>query len=136
MAQTTSGLGTKLSYYNGSAYVPIANRVTIDGPNITVGNVSTMGLDDTCAQSRPTYTDYGDLNLTTFFNPGETTQTYVYGLIGANASSWQLSFTPLGSNHSWTFNAFVTGFNLTGMDADGNLQYALSLKINGPITVA
>jgi hypothetical protein len=135
MAIVNPGLGTLLDYSldGGTTYLPVAQRVTIDGPNIDVGEADTTTLDSTWKTNRPTLPDAGDLSLTCFYDPADTGHIAIFGMIGAAAKFWKLVFANVGPN-KYVFNAWVKSFAVKGMDVEGNLTFELTLRLTGIIT--
>jgi Lambda phage tail tube protein, TTP len=130
------GLGTVLSYSldNGVTYTSVAQRVTIGGPSMSNGEASTSHLDSTVESNRPTLLDNGELSLTCWYDPGDTTHQEMFILLGAGTIvKWKLAFAS-GSPHGYVFQGWVKAFAPQGMDKDSNLGFDATIRATGLIT--
>jgi hypothetical protein len=125
------GLGTLLKLSISSVLTTIAQRVTIKGPSMSVGLAPTTNLDSASVTDRPTLPDGGTLDFTAFYDPQDPTHLAIYALIATPAiASWSLVFADVGAT-TLPFSGVLTKFEPNGMEADGNLGFDASIKING-----
>ena len=128
------GKGTLLQYGSGSptlVYTTIAQRVSIDGPEIEVGTADTTTLDSSTKTSRPTIPDGGELSGTLFFDPQDPTHLFLYALLSSPAiTPFQLIFNDVGPT-TWAFNGILTKFKPNGMEVESNLGADFTIKLNG-----
>ena len=132
--QVNPGKGTLLQYGTGVSpytYVTIAQRVSIDGPEIEVGTADTTTLDSSTKTSRPTLPDGGELSGTLFYDPQDTTHLFLFNLLATPAiTPFQLVFADTAGT-KWTFMAILTKFKPNGMEVESNLGADFTIKLNG-----
>lgn len=130
------GKGTLLQMGDGAApeaFTTIADRVTIGGPNMSVGSRDTTGLDDASKKYEPTIPDGGDVSLTVFYNPNAPTHQNLTAKVIAPANvNWKLVFNDGKTTPAnYVFNGHITGFHPTGIEVEGSLQAEITIKLNG-----
>ena len=131
---------TKYSAY-GTALkrgtVEIAQVTSISGPGISLDTVDVTEHDGSgWEEVVPTILRSGEVTLEIAYDPAETTHKNVsggllYDLVQRTKSAYTLTFPSL---HSWTFNAYVTGFEPSA-PVDGALTASVTLKITGAVTL-
>lgn len=110
----------------------IAQRVTISGPSRSVGSAETTHLDSATKTYRPTITDNGELSLDIEYDPADSTHISLEGLVNSpSIESWTLEFA---NGASYEFDGFVTAFEPSGMEVEGNLTASLTIKLSGGLT--
>lgn len=135
------GKGTLLQLGDGGSpsetFTTIADRVQIGGPNMSVGSRETTHLDSDAKEFEPTIPDGGDLTMTLFYDPNETTHQGLTGLVAAPANvHWKLVFNDgMATPANYLLNGHITGFNHTGMEVESNLQAEVTIKLNGLPTI-
>lgn len=132
-----SGLGTLLKHGNGDGppetFTTIAQRVSIDGPEMSVGTADTTHLDSTAKTHRITIPDNGELELTIYYDPKDTTHQFCTGLmITPTQKNWQLVFS---EGSIYQFNGTLTKWKPTGMEVESNLEAEATIKVNGVVTI-
>jgi len=138
MANVLKGEGTMLSYSaDGNTYTTIAQRVTINGPKMEVGEVETSNLDSTHKTFRPSAVpDSGTLDMELFFDPDDAQHEAILDLMSTPAVKyWKLTLTDTTPTTA-VFQGFPVSFELNGMENEGNIGANVSLKITGAITWA
>lgn len=131
------GKGTLLSM----GATPVAQRVSIDGPDRKVTFSDKTHLDSEVREKRPTIGDNGSISGKLLYDP--TQHASLEALIEAPVTkSWSLTFptgpdpaTPLVGGTVFTFDGFLTGFKNTGIEVEGNLEADYSIEITGKIAV-
>lgn len=112
----------------------IAQRVSISGPSRQVGTVETTNLDSTTKTYRPTILDNGELSLDIEFDPDDATHISLEDLMTTPAvSTWALVFAD-ATPSTYSFSGILTGFEIGGMEVEGNLTASLTIKLTGAIT--
>jgi hypothetical protein len=132
-AKKVSGLGVQLQATIGGTLTTIASRVSIDGPDGSVGVKETTDLDSTAVERRPLLPDGGDLSMQVFLDPDDATHTFLAGLWTAPPPlpiAWKLIF-PTTTPHSGTFNGILTGYKPGGMATDGYLTCDIKISLSG-----
>ncbi len=133
MATKVKGLGTLLKVTISSVLTTVAQRVSIGGPDQSVGVKDVTTLDDTHVQKLPTISDSGQMNLTIFYDPTDSVHTFLFGLAQSPASVVWALVVPTGTPATFTFTAILTKFSANGMEVDGYLGADITLDISGAI---
>jgi len=133
---------TKYSAY-GTALkrgtVEIAQVTSISGPGISLDTVDVTEHDGGgWEEVVPTILRSGEVTLEIAYDPAAATHKnasggLLYDLVQRAKSAYTLTFltTPAAS---WTFNAYVTGFEPSA-PVDGALTASVTLKITGAVTL-
>jgi hypothetical protein len=132
------GLGTQLQATIASVLTTIAGRVSIDGPDSSVGVKETTDLDSTAVERRPLLPDGGDLSAQVWLDPSEPTHSFLAGLQATPPPlpvAWKLLFNTSPS-HSGAFNGILTQYKPGGMTADGYLTADIKISLSGIVTWA
>lgn len=131
-----AGLGTLLKATFGSpspALATIAQRVTIDGPEMSVGTAETTNLDSTWKTFRPTIPDAGTISGTLQYDPKDASHAFLFTLIDTPvANAMNLVFRD-GSIAA--FSGILTKLKPTGMEVESNVEAEFEIKVSGPITI-
>lgn len=134
-----AGLGTVLSYEDQTTpgtYHPCVQRVSIDGPDMAVGEADATHLDSAFKTRRPTLPDPGDLTFSAFYDPNDTSHTFLFGLVGTpKVINWKLAFhvTPAAVA---SFAGFLKGFKPNGMEAESNLGVDVTIALTSMPVIA
>ena len=133
---------TKYSAY-GTALkcgtVEIAQVTSISGPGISLDTVDVTEHDgDGWEEVVPTILRSGEVTLEIAYDPAAATHKNASGgllfdLAQRAKSAYTLTF-PTTPAASWTFNAYVTGFEPSA-PVDGALTASVTLKITGVVTL-
>jgi len=119
------GKGTLLK----RATVTMAQRVTLSGPQIEMGEVDCTDLDSTVKETASTILKLGALSGTAFYDPADATHKQMLSDIQAGTVSlWELTFADASV---MSFDAFVKTFEPTGMEVEGLLQFNFSIMPTG-----
>jgi hypothetical protein len=133
MAVKNPGLGTILQLSISSTYTNVAQRVSLDGPELAVGTANTTDLDGTVETYRPTLPDSGELSGTLYYDPQDSTHSALFSAVTAPSQTlnlWKLKFTDAAAS-ILAFSGILTKFKPTGMTKDGNLSADFSIKVSG-----
>lgn len=129
MANIIPGKGTLLK--KGSTTV--AQRVTITASR-SVGSVETTNLDSPEKEYRPTIGDSGEVQCDVEFDPDDTSHIALEAALDTPAvEEWSI-VVPTATPTVYTFDGFLTDFELNGIEVEGNLTASLTIKRTGPIT--
>jgi len=77
MAKKIPGLGTQLQATIASALTTIVHRVSIDGPDSSVGTKDITDLDSAAVEKGITLPDGGDLSLQVWLDPNDPTHQFL-----------------------------------------------------------
>lgn len=136
MAKKIKGAGTLLQAYISGSYTTVAQRVKVEGPDGSNELVDTSDLDSTAVERNPTIPDGGDVTLSIWFDPNESTHTQLETWRTSPPSTaplFQVVF-PTSPSKKVQFGAWVSAFKPTGMEVKGYLQADVTLSITGAIT--
>lgn len=139
-ATVLPGQGTLLQHATITAgtvgtYVTIAERVTIGGPNMSVGEAVTTSLDDAIVKTRGTILDVGELSLTIWYDPTDATHmalTTSFLDPTHPIDGWKLIFNNnavIASRSSYVLEGWIKSFAPGGMDTDGNLSADVTIRM-------
>jgi len=139
-----NAFGTVLSMWNAAittpAFVPIADVMDISGPKISRATIGVTSHDAPGGwnQYLPSLKDGGEVTFDVLYDPTDPTHSnsqggLLYELTTATAANqFQITF-PNGTS-VWSFDATVTGFDMTAPVGD-KLGAAVTLKITGAPTL-
>lgn len=126
-----AGKGTLLQIKIDTTWTTIGQRVSLSGPNRTVGTDDMTNLDSTRVEYRPTLLDNGDLSGTLQYDPADATHQVLEDLMDDPAErDWRLVLSN-GYYYEIT-DGFLTAFNVTGMEATGHVTADFTIQ-NGDI---
>jgi hypothetical protein len=114
----------------------ITQRVSIDGPDGSVGVKETTDLDSTAVERRPTLPDGGDISGQIWLDPADTTHQWLatqQATPPALPTPWKLLFNTTPP-HSGTFNGILTQYKVGGMTTDGYLTADFKISLSGIVT--
>ena len=126
------GKGTVLSHGVTTTYTNVAQRVSLDGPEMEVGKADTTHLDSSCKTSRPTIADPGELSGKLWYDPQDAIHKLLFGFIGttSNTEEFKLVFADATNGPTtWAFNAWLSKFKPTGMEVESNLEADFTLQL-------
>jgi hypothetical protein len=119
----------------------IAQVQSISGPGLSLDTEDVTSHDSTGAWEEVvgTILRSGEISLDIVYDPAATSHKYaatglLYDLGLRTATTYTLTF-PSAPAASWTFSAFVTGFE-PSMPHDGALTAAVTMKLTGQPTLA
>ena len=121
----------------GTAYAQVTN---ISGPGLSLDTEDVTSHDSTGAWEEvvATILRSGEITMDLVYDPAHATHKYavnglIYDLVQRTAIAFTLVFPDAGTT-TWTFNAFVTGFEPTG-PVGGALTATAKFKITGQPTL-
>ncbi len=128
------GKGTLLKATISTVLTTIAQRVSIDGPEWTVGTAETTNLDSANKTYRPTLPDPGKVTGTLEFDPQDPTHLFLIGCMTTPVVVvWNLVFED-ADNTVFSFSGFLTKLKPTGMEVESNLEAEFEIQLTGAIT--
>ena len=125
---------------NPETFTAIAEVNSISGPSFALDTTEVTHMESPGAWKEfiPTLLDAGELSFEINFIPTDSTHSYAAGLlsdmVNRTLRNFQLVFPDTG-NTTWTFSAYVTGFDLDA-SVDGKLGASVTLRITGQPTLA
>ena len=127
-------LGTLLKVTISSTLTTVAQRVKLDGPELTVGTAETTNLDSTVKTYRPTIPDSGKISGTLQYDPQDSTHSFLFGLYSTPATNaMALVFADTGPT-TFTFTGILTKLKPTGIEVESNLEAEFEIQITGAVT--
>lgn len=121
--------------------VTIAQVKSIGGPGLSLDTEDVTSHDSTGGWEEvvATILRSGEITLDLIYDPAAATHKYasgglLYDLVSRTAQAFSLVFPDVAVT-TWTFNAFVTGFEPSA-PVDGALSASVTLKITGQPTLA
>jgi hypothetical protein len=137
MPHTTAvvpGKGTLLKATIATVLTTIAQRVSLDGPELTVGKAETTHLDSSAKTKRPTISDSGAISGTLWYDPQDPTHKFLFGLYTTPALVVFNLVYPDADGTVDAFTGFLTKLKGTGMEVEGNLEAEFEIEISGLVT--
>jgi len=111
--------------------VSISNVKDITPPNISVGMVEATPLGATVKNKLAALIDSGDFTVNLWYDPADTSHAGLEALIGDPAVPVLIT---LKTGHTLGFNAFVTGFDITGLGTETPVEAAVKFAVTGLVT--
>lgn len=121
-------------------FATVAHLTSIPGPSS-----STDTLDSTSHSSPDGYRQFlaslmdgGEISVDGYLDPAHATHNGTTGLLGVHQSRARRNFKinlPTDPAATWAFAGIVTGFDQTGGDFDGMLEFSATIKISGKPTL-
>lgn len=112
----------------------IAQVTSISGPTESRPTVSTTSLDDDVQTFRFGLKDGGEVSVEILYD--STNHASLHAQMG-DTTSTSTTITLIGvdgsTNESITFDSFLTGWDLSGMEVDGNVTASLTFKVDGDV---
>ena len=142
-SSATTAFGTLLKLGDGGgseAFATIAEVKNIKGPKLKMDTIEVTSHSSTSAfrEYIAGLLDGGEVTFDMNWLPANATQSYSAGVLkdmyNRTKRNFQLVF-PSASPTTWTFAAFVTGFEPDAA-VDGALTASLTLKLTGVPTLA
>lgn len=130
--------GMLLQIGSGSplAYATIKEIKTFSGPGGSATVIDVTDLSSTAKEKRLGLADEGQLSFTINYIPKDTQHALLRTNRDARTlTSFKLKFTDSSPVSTWTFNAYVQGFSVSGA-VDGVVEANITLEITGSITEA
>lgn len=124
--------GEKTTITIGSA---VAQVISISGPSEERPTVDTTNLDSTAREFRFGLKDGGECTVEVYYD--SSYHSSLHDKINDSTSSAVTIdlFTADGtSNESISFNAYLTGWEMSGMEVEGNVTATMTLKVDGDVT--
>lgn len=116
-------------------YATIPEIKSFSGPGGSASVIDVTDLSSTAKEKRMGLADEGQLQLTINYIPDNTVHMALRADRASRAKTpFQILFTDVGLT-TWSFNAYVTGFNVSG-GVDGVVEAQVTLEITGAITEA
>lgn len=142
MTSATSAFGTLLKIGDGGSpesFATIAEVKDISGPSMELAteDVTSHSSTNGWREFIATLLDAGEVSFDINFVPTATTHSYSAGLLKDYANKTKRNFQIVfsGGSPTWTFSAFVTGFE-PSMPVEGANTASITLKITGQPTLA
>ncbi|SIO60136.1 hypothetical protein SAMN05444166_6280 [Singulisphaera sp. GP187] len=136
VTQVNPGKGTLLKVKISAAQTTIAQRVSLDGPEMEVGTAETTNLDSAKKTYRPTIADGGSMSGTLQYDPHDPTHLFLFGLWdNPLLATFQLVFADADATTA-TFDGVLTKLKPTGMEVEGNLEAEFEIKVSGEIVLS
>lgn len=133
----TSGLGCLLKRNS----VTIAEVQSVSGPGLSLGTVETTHLSSTGGWKEfiATLKEMKAITFTVNFLPAGATHSAVaglaYDLVQRTLQAFSVTFSDTGAT-VWSFSAYVTDFDVSGISTDGKLSASVTLRPSGQPTLA
>jgi hypothetical protein len=129
------GLGTLLKATITSVLTTVAQRVSIDGPEMSVGTAETTNLDSTWKTFRPTLPDGGTLSGTLQYDPKDASHAFLFTLISSPSQTGNVMNLVFKDGTIAAFTGILTKLKPTGMEVEGNLEAEFEIKVTGDIVI-
>jgi len=132
-ATVTPGLGTLLKVTISSVLTTIGQRVSISGPSFKWGVDKITNLDSTAEEKRPTLLDAGSIKCQGEWLGSDASHQFLMTQVLTNPQptiACQLILAT-STHGTWAFNAFIVGFELSGMTDDGHVLFDVEFEITG-----
>jgi predicted secreted protein len=115
-------------------FTTIPEVKSFTGPGGSAAVIDVTDLSSTAKEKRMGLQDEGQLSFTMNYLPDNSTHDYLRAIRAARTiNPFQLIFTDESPATTWAFNAFVTGFSVSGA-VDGVVEANVTLEITGAIT--
>lgn len=115
-------------------FTTIPEVKSFTGPGGSAAVIDVTDLSSTAKEKRMGLQDEGQLSFTMNYLPDNTTHDYLRTIRSARTlTPFQLIFTDGSPVTNWAFNAYVTGFSVSGA-VDGVVEANVTLEITGSIT--
>ena len=140
-AKVSGGLGAILAVstnVSSPSYTTIAQVVEIGGPDWGVGTADTTNLATpiTGTTLRPTIAKPGTITAKLQYDPNDSTQQILTGLMAAPAMAvWKITLTDVTPMH-FSAQGVLTKFALTGLAVESNVEADIEIALSGPITIS
>ena len=129
-----TGQGTTLSVTVASTATPITVLKTVNIPSLALPPVDTTGLASTSKSNLVGLPDDGEISFTAGYVYAEYLILHGYAA-GRTVGTWTLTTpVPTAANESegiWVFTGFITSIGTAAPDADGEMVYSVTVKLDG-----
>jgi len=117
-------------------YTTIPEVKSFTGPGGSASVIDVTNLSSLAKEKRMGLADEGQLQLTINYVPDNTVHKALRTDRAARSKvPFRITFTDAAPATTWTFEAFVTGFSVSGA-VDGVVEAQVTLEITGAITEA
>lgn len=140
---STPGLGITLGYCttSGGSYTTLAQVKSIDGPSFEVGSWEATGLASSSKEFLPTIFSGGEFSATVNYNPSDTTHQSIYTtMVAKTIMYWKVTFpAAIGpgasgeTSHYFEFAGFISGFAVSGEEAESFAEAAIKITVTGDV---
>lgn len=130
--------GMKIQIGSGSpvTYADIPEIKSFSGPGGSASVIDVTDMLSTGKEKRMGLADEGQLQLTINYIPANAQHAALRAARAARSKTpFKLVFTDAAPATTWTLDAFVTGFSVSG-GVDGVIEAQVTLEITGSITEA
>lgn len=112
-------------------YTTIANRVSIDGPEITIEEIDATDLDSEVMETEPGLPDPGSISMTINYRPTDATHQLLYDLaFTPTVELWQLVFK---DGTKYPFSGWLSKFSPGGAEVNGKITAEIEIRVTGVI---
>lgn len=112
-------------------YTTIANRVSIDGPDMSVAEIDTTDLDSLAMESIPGLPDMGSVSMQINYTPSAITHKLLLGfMLTPSVELWQIVFR---DGTKFPFSGYLTKFSDTGAEVNGKITADIEIRVTGVI---
>lgn len=128
--------GMKIQIGTGSSpvYADISEIKTFSGPGGSASVIDVTDLSSAAKEKRMGLADEGQLQFTINYIPADVQHAALRSARASRAETpFKIIFTDDSPATEWDFNAFVTGFAVSGA-VDGVVEAQVTLEITGAIT--
>lgn len=117
-----------------TVYTKVPEVKSFSGPGGSASIIDTTDLSSAAKEKRMGLADEGQLQLTINYIPTDTVHAALrQDRADRTATPFKMIFTDASPATEWTFDAFVTGFAVSGA-VDGVVEAQVTLEITGAIT--
>lgn len=129
--------GTEIKIGTGPmTYITIPEVKSFSGPGGSAEVIDTTDLLSTSKEKRMGLPDEGQLEFTIMYLPKDAAHMALRtARQSRERTAFKLVFTDQSPKTEWSFNAFVTGFSVSGA-VDGVIEAQVTLEITGAIVEA
>lgn len=136
-------LGAEVTIEMGDGATPtelftkVANVKNIGGPGMSREQINKTFHGDTAQRYRSGLPEGGEVPIEIMWDPAEGTHDETTGLLAAFSDGLVRNFKiKFGTAATWSFAAFVSGFEVTGEAEGGMTMASVTLKLDGLPTFA
>ena len=113
----------------------IAEVTRITGPGLALETVDITALDSTWRERLATILDGGEVTFDLAYDPDDSDHVQVRDdLLSKTKSTWHVYINSGGGAEDWSFEAYVTGFELSAGQGEA-LTASVTLTVTGAVTI-
>ena len=113
----------------------IADVTRITGPGLALETVDITALDSTWRERLATILDGGEVTFDLAYDPDDSDHVQVRDdLLNKTKSTWHVYIDAGGGAEDWSFEAYVTGFELSAGQGEA-LTASVTLTVTGAVTI-